>query len=50
MDRSLYVSMSGAQQTMRALQANNNNLANANTKGFRADLTDFRSMPVYGDG
>jgi len=50
MDRMLYVAMSGAQQTMLAQQANNNNLANANTTGFRADLTDFRSMPVLGPG
>lgn len=50
MDRMLYVAMSGAQQTMLAQQANNNNLANANTAGFRADLTAFRSMPVIGSG
>jgi flagellar basal-body rod protein FlgF len=42
--------MSGAQQTMLAQQANNNNLANANTTGFRADLVAFRSMPVFGEG
>jgi flagellar basal-body rod protein FlgF len=50
MDGMLYTAMSGAQQTMLAQQANSNNLANANTTGFRADLVAFRSMPVYGDG
>lgn len=50
MDRLLYVSMSGAHQTMLAQTANNNNLANSNTSGFRADLHAFRSMPVYGPG
>lgn len=50
MDRLLYVSMSGAHQTMLAQSANNNNLANSNTSGFRADLHAFRSMPVYGAG
>lgn len=50
MDRLLYVSMSGANQTMMAQTANNNNLANSNTGGFRADLNAFRSMPVHGQG
>jgi flagellar basal-body rod protein FlgF len=50
MDRMLYVAMSGAKQTMLAQTANSNNLANANTNGFRADLAAFRSMPVYGPG
>ena len=50
MDRLLYVSMSGAQQTMLAQSANSNNLANSNTSGFRADLNAFRSMPVHGPG
>lgn len=50
MDRMLYVAMSGAKQTMLAQTANNHNLANANTDGFRADLATFRSMPVYGPG
>jgi flagellar basal-body rod protein FlgF len=50
MDRLLYVAMSGASQTMLAQAANNNNLANANTTGFRADLSAFRAMPVFGPG
>lgn len=50
MDRMLYVAMSGAKQTMLAQATNSNNMANANTTGFRADLAAFRSMPVYGPG
>lgn len=50
MDRMLYVSMTGATQTMLAQTANNNNLANANTTGFRTDLDAFRSIPVQGPG
>ena len=50
MDRMLYVAMSGAKQTMLAQAANSNNMANANTTGFRADLAAFRSMPVFGPG
>jgi flagellar basal-body rod protein FlgF len=50
MDRGLYVSMSGAKQTLLAQAVNSHNLANANTTGFKADLAQFRSMPVYGPG
>jgi len=50
MDRMLYISMSTAQQTMRAQAANTNNLANINTTGFRADFEQFRSIPVLGEG
>ncbi|HEC17337.1 MAG TPA: flagellar basal body rod protein FlgF [Sedimenticola sp.] len=50
MDRMLYVAMSGASETLLAQSANNGNLANANTTGFLADLQQFRSMPVFGDG
>ncbi len=50
MDRMLYVGMSGARQRMLALHSINNNLANVTTTGFREDLNQFRSMPVYGPG
>jgi flagellar basal-body rod protein FlgF len=50
MDRMLYVAMSGAKETLMAQAANSNNLANANTTGFLADMQQFRSMPVFGDG
>ncbi len=50
MDRMLFISMNAAQQTMLAQATNANNLANVNTTGFRADLEQFRSMPVFGEG
>ncbi len=50
MDTSLYVAMSGAKQILLAQSANSHNLANVNTTGFKADLSQFRSMPVYGPG
>lgn len=50
MDRLLYVAMTGASETMRAQAANNHNLANANTVGFRTDLAAFQARAVAGDG
>lgn len=50
MDRSLYIAMSGAKQILQAQASNSNNLSNANTTGFRADLQQLRSMPVFGPG
>lgn len=50
MDRSLYIAMSGAKQTLLAQTANVNNLANTQTTGFKSDLEQFRSMPVFGPG
>jgi len=42
--------MSGAKQTMQALSVNANNLANAKTTGFKADLAQARSMQAFGEG
>ncbi len=50
MDKMLYVAMSGAKQNMQALAANANNLANAKTTGFKADLSQARSMQAFGEG
>lgn len=50
MDRMLYVAMTGARQNMLAQAVNANNLANISTTGFRADLAEARSMPLFGDG
>jgi flagellar basal-body rod protein FlgF len=50
MDKYLYVAMSGAKETLRAQTANNHNLANASTTGFRADLSAFQSRAVAGTG
>ena len=41
-DTALFVSMSGAKETMRSLQIITNNLANANTIGFRADYESMK--------
>ena len=49
MDRMVFVAMSGAKQTMQAQEANTHNLANTSTTGFRADLSQFRTMPVFGE-
>jgi flagellar basal-body rod protein FlgF len=50
MDRGLFVAMTGAKQIMQAQAVNNNNIANVNTIGFRADGVSFTSEPVYGAG
>src|SRR5690606_35937534 len=50
MDRFLYISMTGAKETLRAQATNNHNLANGSTTGFRADLSAFQSLAVAGSG
>ena len=50
MDRMIYLSMSGAKATMQRQDSLANNLANASTVGFRAELQAFRSVPVEGSG
>ena len=50
MDKSLYISMSAASNTLLGQAAVANNLANAQMTGFRADMEQYRSMPVFGDG
>ncbi len=50
MDRSLYIAMSGAKQTLLAQTSNANNLANTQTTGFKSDFEQFRAMPVFGPG
>ena len=50
MDKALYISMTGASQTMRAQAIHAHNLANASTTGFRADMEQARAMQVYGPG
>lgn len=50
MDRALYLSMTGAKSSLAAQATNANNLANASTSGFRADIERFSSLPVYGPG
>ncbi len=48
MDRFLYLAMSGAKENEYAQAINNNNLANANTHGFRQALGDAYTVPVRG--
>jgi len=50
MDRLLYLAMTGAKHTLQAQQHNSNNLANASTPGFRADLDALLSTPMTGPG
>jgi flagellar basal-body rod protein FlgF len=50
MDRSVYISMTGATQTMRAQDAVSHDLANASTVGFKSELSEFQSMPILGPG
>ncbi|QSX32739.1 flagellar basal-body rod protein FlgF [Shewanella avicenniae] len=50
MDKFLYISMTGAKQNMNALSVRANNLANASTDGFKADLNQARAMQAFGEG
>ncbi|WP_286236880.1 flagellar basal body rod protein FlgF [Neptuniibacter halophilus] len=50
MDKVLFLAMTGARENMLAQQAHANNLANANTTGFKADLAQARAMQVFGEG
>ncbi|HVL57367.1 MAG TPA: flagellar basal body protein, partial [Burkholderiaceae bacterium] len=49
MDRMIYTAMTGAKATLQRQDALANNLANANTQGFRRDLEAFRAVPIQGD-
>ncbi|KAF0812515.1 Flagellar basal-body rod protein FlgF [Andreprevotia sp. IGB-42] len=48
MDRLIYTAMSGAKHTMLREATVANNLANAATPGFRAELAAFRAVPALG--
>ncbi|MCJ8317665.1 flagellar basal-body rod protein FlgF [Idiomarina sp.] len=50
MDKMLWVAMSGAKENMNAVAVRANNLANANTTGFKADLQQARAMQAFGEG
>jgi flagellar basal-body rod protein FlgF len=50
MDKLLYVAMSGAKESLAAEEANNYNLANASTTGFKASMTMFQTRGVSGPG
>lgn len=46
MDRALYVAANAATLALRAQAANSNNLANATTTGFRAEMVSSEAMPL----
>lgn len=50
MDRMIYLAMAGAKAAMERQDVLANNLANASTNGFRAELNAFRAVPVLGSG
>ena len=50
MDRIIYTSMTGANAAAHRQAVLANNLANASTQGFRAEMANFRSVPLQGSG
>jgi flagellar basal-body rod protein FlgF len=50
MDRLIYTAMTGANAAAHRQTVLANNLANASTNGFRAELATFRAVPLRGDG
>ncbi len=50
MDRLIYTAMSGANAAAHRQAVLSNNLANASTNGFRAELSAYRAVPLRGDG
>ena len=51
MDRLIYTAMTGASQALEQQSVVANNLANTSTTAFRAQLANFRAVPMaFGDG
>jgi flagellar basal-body rod protein FlgF len=50
MDKMLYIAASGASQDLLGTSIRANNLANAQTTGFKAQLAQARAMPAFGEG
>jgi len=50
MDRLIYTAMTGARHLLDQQATTANNLANATTTGFRAQLDSFRAVPVVAEG
>lgn len=50
MDRIIYTTMTGANAASQRMGVLSNNLANASTTGFRAEMSTFRSVPIQGQG
>lgn len=49
MDRMIYIGMGGAKQAMEQQTSVASNMANVSTPGFRAQINNFRAVPVVGD-
>ena len=49
MDKSIYVAMNGAKATFDRVARISNNLANANTSGFRAEMMSTKALYVQAD-
>lgn len=50
MDRLIYTAMSGATAAANRQAILSNNLANASTNGFRAEMSTYRAVPLQGEG
>jgi flagellar basal-body rod protein FlgF len=50
MDKLIYTAMTGANAAANRQAVLSNNLANAATNGFRAELATYRAVPLRGDG
>jgi len=50
MDRIIYTAMTGASASAQRQAVLANNLANASTIGFRAEMSNFRAVPMQGSG
>ncbi len=50
MDSLLFTATSGASRVMKAQHVRSNNLSNADTAGFRADMERVQSVPLQGAG
>lgn len=50
MDRLVYAAMTGARASLGQMAITANNLANANSPGFREQVAAFRAVPMGGDG
>lgn len=48
MDRMIYTAMTGAKHILEQQATSSHNLANATTTGFRAQVDQFRAVPVQG--
>lgn len=48
MDRLIYTAMTGAKHALEQQATTSHNLANATTTGFRAQIDQFRAVPVQG--